>query len=282
MEELLKLFGFTTPLMWAGAAYGLFHWLDESASDEAKAALALTMILKNYKNEQVASALVEVFDRIYTYPLLRWAAVRRSLLFTTAVTTIFLFETTQLHRVRLKYAIEYWPLGLAYNFITDYLSLFVIRPLLIRSGTKPVMGLVLGTVSGAAIVIAANFLRIVAFLLFIPLLGDSGMCFSAWDKYECFNSLSVGTVDLSELIPFALLSYRSLYWVWPALAVFAWLPLFALGVVIVRLFTPLSWLVGRAQWFLKEGKEHPLKAIGYVAAIVVFFATVAARAVFSA
>jgi len=67
-----------------------------------------------------------------------------------------------------------------------------------------------------------------------------------------------------------------------SMAVFVWLPLFALGILIARLLTPLSWVVGRTQWFLKEGKEHPLKAIGYVAAVVVFLGTVAGRAVFSA
>jgi hypothetical protein len=49
-----------------------------------------------------------------------------------------------------------------------------------------------------------------------------------------------------------------------------------------RVLTPLSWIVGRTQWFLKEGKEHPLKAIGYVAGVVVFLGTVAARAVIGA
>ena len=34
MEELLKYLGFTTPLIYAAAVYGLFHWLDENASDE--------------------------------------------------------------------------------------------------------------------------------------------------------------------------------------------------------------------------------------------------------
>jgi hypothetical protein len=283
MEELLKLLGFTTPLVCAGAAYGLFHWLDENASDEAKAALARTMNFKDYKNEQIASALVEVFDRIYTSPLLRWRAFGRSLLFTTIVTAIFVLEWTHFQRVRLKDVSELWALALPYNFFTDYLCLFVIRPLLIRSSTKPVIGLVLGTVSGAAIVVAANFLRILVFLLLAPLLGTSGFCFSGWDRYECFEPLSfAGVVSLSALMPFALLSFSSLTWVWPALAVFAWLPLFALGVVIGRLLTPLSWVVGRAQWFLKEGKAHPLKAIGYIAGVVVFLGTVAGRAVFSA
>jgi len=47
MEEFLKYLGFTTPLIWATAAYGLFFWLDKEASDEAKAALARTMSFKN-------------------------------------------------------------------------------------------------------------------------------------------------------------------------------------------------------------------------------------------
>jgi len=96
----------------------------------------------------------------------------------------------------------------------------------------------------------------------------------------------VFVVSLIEFVQFVMpwgpdVLLRLIY-AWPALAVFVWLPLFALGILIVRLLTPLSWIVGRAQWFLKEGKEHPLKAIGYVAAVVVFLGTVAARAVFSA
>src|ERR1700730_3311239 len=100
MEELLKLLGFTTPLIYATAAYAFFHWLDENASDEAKAALARTMRFKDYKKEQVASALVEVFDRIYTYPLLRWPAFGRSLLFTTVVSAIWVFELYRYSYIR--------------------------------------------------------------------------------------------------------------------------------------------------------------------------------------
>src|SRR5215470_9188045 len=92
LEKLLEHSDYATPFLYAVVAYGFFHWLDENASDEAKAALARTMSFKDYKSEQVASALVEVFDRIYTYPLLRWRAFFRSLLFTTVVSAIFLFE----------------------------------------------------------------------------------------------------------------------------------------------------------------------------------------------
>jgi hypothetical protein len=290
VEELLKKvaehFGYAAPFGYAVLAYGLFFWLDKEASDDAKAALARTMTFKDYKNEQVASALVEVFDRIYTYPLLRWRAFFRSLLFTTVVSAIYAFEVFRLYgnvildsicaraevyvRVlcRLHWdtsvTLAMWIPGLLFNIFTDYLSLLVIRPLLIRSGTKPVIGLALGTVTGAAIVLAGDFLRRAVFLIvlqFAPLGSPVSPLLLAFVPME-------GAEDL--------------IFVWPATAVFAWLPLFALGILIARLLTPLSWIVGKAQWFLKEGKEHPLRAIGYVAAVVVFLGTVAGRAVFSA
>src|SRR5271169_4566309 len=66
MEKLLEHFGYATPFIYAAAAYGLFYWLDENASEEAKKALASTMKLKSVDSEQVAAAIVEVFDGIYT------------------------------------------------------------------------------------------------------------------------------------------------------------------------------------------------------------------------
>ncbi|MET4177709.1 hypothetical protein ABIB99_008836 [Bradyrhizobium sp. LA6.1] len=284
MEELLKLLGFTTPLIYATAAYGLFRWLDENASDQAKAALARTMRFKDYKNEQISSALVEVFDRIYTYPLLSWRAFGRSLLLTTVVSVIWLFEIRYMigdlraacfhYSPSERVACEEGPMALLvavyaalilmaalpFTFPTDYLALFVIRPLLIRSSTKPVIGLVLGAMIGAAIVLGANALRGIAMNILAPQ--------RHWDDWQLY-------------LP-SKFDFDQLAFVLPALLVFSWLPLFALGILTARLLTPLTWIVGRTQWFLKEGKEHPLKAIGYVAAVAVFVGTVFGRAVFSA
>jgi hypothetical protein len=93
MEKLLEHLGYATPFIYAAAAYGLFAWLDKEASDDAKAALAGTMNLMDYDKKRIASALVEVFDRLYAYPLLRWRAFFRSMLFTLAVSGFFIFET---------------------------------------------------------------------------------------------------------------------------------------------------------------------------------------------
>ena len=274
MEELAKKFAeylgdpYVAAVGYGALAYGFFHWLDEKASDEAKAALARTMRFKDYKNEQIASALVEVFDRIYSYPLLRWQAFGRSLLFTTVVSAIYVFElsrygyieTWDRWRIALLLYVLSWQqllIALLFNVLSDYLSLFVIRPLLIRSGTKPVIGLGLGAVSGAAIILAVNVLR-------------ENVVRVVWHCDGCRSLLL-----WDYLVP-------NVKMVWPAMVVLAWLPLFALGILTARLLTPLSWVVGKTQWFLKEGKEHPLKAIGYVAAVVVFIGTVALRKVFSA
>jgi hypothetical protein len=133
MEEILKkvaeYFGFAAPFGYAAAAFGLFYWADKKLSVGAKDLLARTMRFKDYKNEQVASALVEVFDRVYTYPLLRWRAFFRSLIFTTVVSAIYLFETG-----RFRTYASILVVALLFNVFTDYLALFVIRPVLIRSG----------------------------------------------------------------------------------------------------------------------------------------------------
>jgi hypothetical protein len=56
IDKLLDHLGYATPLLYAGAAYGLFAWLDKEASDEAKAALAKTMRLINLEPKQRPSA----------------------------------------------------------------------------------------------------------------------------------------------------------------------------------------------------------------------------------
>jgi hypothetical protein len=263
--KLLEQLGYAAPVLYAGIAYGLFYWLDENLSDAAKAALASTMKFKTYGNEQVASALAEVFDRIYTSPLLSWRAFVRSLLFTTVVSVIYVFE---LYHVipsisfRLV-ALEFWSIALVFNVFTDYLSLFVIRSSLIRSGTKPVIGLALATMSGAAIVLLANVLREIA-LFSVPHTLQGWEWWFRGFLIVSIPGLSAHTITL------------------PAMIVFIWLPLFALGILVIRALTPLSWIVAKTQWALKEGDQHPLKAIGCVAAAVVFAIAVGLRALVTA
>jgi hypothetical protein len=274
MEEILKKltehFGFAAPFGYAVLAYGFFYWLDENASDEAKAALARTMSLKDYKSEQVASALVEVFDRIYTFPLLSYQAFFRSLVFTAVVTAIYVFEVhlTPYIEKGWWFSPGFW-VGSLFNVPTDYLSLFVIRSLLFRSGTKAVTSLALAALSGTAIVMLANVLRVVVLMTLVFV--RNGEWPEALPYYHA----------LQFLLGMHFLPIGTLF-MWPAVVVFIWLPLFALGILVIRALIPLSWIVAKVQWALKEGDQHPLRAIGCVAAVVVFLGTVGGRAVFNA
>ena len=56
----------------------------------------------------------------------------------------------------------------------------------------------------------------------------------------------------------------------PAFIIHLWLPLFALSSLLVKLILWTFRAVEWAQWFLKQGDAHPLKAIGIVATIIVF------------
>jgi hypothetical protein len=163
-----------------------------------------------------------------------------------------------------------------FNAFTDYWSLFVVRPLLVWSSTKAVIGLALATLSGAAIVILANTLRTAA-IGFQPLPTEGGWGAAIWEAF--LTSMHLEGVDGSFPLP-PHLDFN--FFMWPAIVVFTWLPLFALGILIIRALTPLSWIVAKAQWALKEGDKHPLKAIGYVAAVAVFAIAVGLRVIFVA
>jgi hypothetical protein len=82
LAEILKALGFTTPFIYAAATYGFFHWLDKKASGPAKRAISGWLEPREYDRAAVAAAIVELFDRVYTRPLLRWFAFVRSALIT--------------------------------------------------------------------------------------------------------------------------------------------------------------------------------------------------------
>jgi len=44
----------------------------------------------------------------------------------------------------------------------------------------------------------------------------------------------------------------------------------AFGAIGVRLLYPIFRAIEWAEWFLKQGNRHPLRAIGMVAAVLVF------------
>src|SRR5581483_8914405 len=257
--KLLDHLGYATPFIYAAATYGLFHWLDENLSDEAKAALASAMWLRDYDEKRLAPALVEVFDRIYTYPLLRWQAFFRSLVFTTILSALWLYEIGVASDTGSRLLAAF---SLSVNIATDYLSLFIIRRQLRLSGANPLFNLIAGATIGLLLVGIGALVRYV--LLFV--------------YYKVSYNFGYGTLR-AFVWP---LAYSTFVVALPAMVVFAWLPLLAFGIFVVRTVKPLSWIVRKTQWFLKDGKVHPLRAVGYVAAAFVLVAVMTWQAIFDA
>jgi hypothetical protein len=59
-----------------------------------------------------------------------------------------------------------------------------------------------------------------------------------------------------------------------ALIVHLWLPLFAACIIILKIANYFLLATQQTQWFLRRGKEHPLDALGFVAAAIVFLIAV--------
>jgi hypothetical protein len=180
------------------------------------------------------------------------------------ISVIFVLETSSLSKINLSLFI-FLLFALSFNVLTDYVSLFVIRRLLVRSGTRAVIGLSIAAVSGAAIVLLAHVLRVMV------------LAFGWYGMLQ--ENAGVSVVRWALFVLLATTKSAALLLMYPAVVVFVWLPLFALGILAIRALTPLSWIVEKAQWVLKEGDKHPLKAIGCVAAVAVFVVTVGLRAI---
>ena len=271
MTEALRQLGFTTPLVYAAAVYGLFHLLDKRASGQAKRAISSWLKPLDYDKAAVATAMVEVFDGLYTQPLLRWRAFLRSLFFTTVVTIVFVYEFYPIAAYELLYSTPKIQALLAlqfiFNILSNYISLFIVRRWLYVAGRSPLFALCAGPVVGSIIIVLLWFVRDTLHYILIRVRWSDILSWSYPGVWFFFVISPDGAPTRALIIP--------------AMAVHLWLPLFGLGVIFVQAANRLVWAISKMQWFLKQGQHHPLQAIGYVAAIVVFLGTIIAQRIVS-
>jgi hypothetical protein len=166
--ELLKLLGDKAPFVvtavtYALVAYLFFHWLDTKASEAAKNAVSNWLQQRTYKKEQVGDAIIEMFNQIYTHRLLSWKAFARSALITICISALLLYESLH-HANNYLYMVfdfnttagssELVSLveAIVTNIIVDYLSLFVVKRLLIFGRNSPELALWVGPLVGILIV----------------------------------------------------------------------------------------------------------------------------------
>src|ERR1700739_861405 len=91
-EAILEGLGFSKPFLYAVGVYGFFHWLDRRASVPANKAIVEWLRPQMPSNEALANALLEIFDRVYSRPLLHWHAFLRSAIISICVAAFVLYE----------------------------------------------------------------------------------------------------------------------------------------------------------------------------------------------
>jgi hypothetical protein len=265
LNEILKALGFSTPLLYAAATFGVFRWLDKSSSAAAKIAITNWLQPKRYDKEVVAAAVIEIFNRLYTPQLLSMRAFTRSALFTICMTGVFWYEfysnTEQPNVLKMAFnrdstIVKLLAGAVFINIFSDYMSLFVVKRLLIFGKQRPLVALWIGPIVGMGVV------------MFFALLRDVGITLYLDMDYETFSSALFDNI----MINFDSRAWTAL--LISALIVHLWLPLFFICVIILRGTNYLRIVVGWTQWFLKKGGQHPFEAIGYAAAAIVFASAV--------
>ena len=151
-KEILEAIGLGTPFYLAAASYSFFHWLDRNASAQANRAISGWLRLDSYTPSEVRASIVERFDSIYSYPLLRTRAFIRSSIWTCLCSTFFLIYVIivgifQSYPDASTFLIEFvW--AIPQYIISDYLSLFIVRWWLTRSSRWIIPLLLLGFLGG--------------------------------------------------------------------------------------------------------------------------------------
>jgi len=265
IEEAFRLLGLGAPFIYAAATYGLFHHLDLQASPRAKAAVSHWVRSELYNKTDVAAVMLGVFDRIYTSPLFHIRAFIWSSIYSIVITIIIVYE---FYPVIFDIAIfspfmrAQWINQIVNNVIADYIALFPIRWWLRFAGRTPILAMLVVPVIGACIIYIIYIVRDVA-------------GYSIETRSFEFIYFVQGTrfwIDAIESY-----SSTSRFLIIPAIVVYLWLPLFAISVLIVQVLNAIRRSAERTQWFLKRGQWHPLRAIGYVAASIVFIITTILR-----
>jgi hypothetical protein len=153
--------------------------------------------------------------------------------------------------------------------ISDYASLFVVRPCLLLKHRHPVGSLILAAFSGITLTLAVLFL----FEASLTSFGHFPGARSIWAE-SLWRELVVYSLAACYF-PSALVGI-----ILPAFVVQLWLPLFVAAGFATRGLQFTLKAINFAQWFLRTGSKKPFEAIGIVAAIIVFLGGVVLTYVF--
>ena len=280
-KEFFDLLGLGVPFYLAAATYAVFAWLDNNASDEATKVISSWLHGRSHNKLDLGNLIINAFDRIYTSPLLTLRAFRRSAAISTSAWLLLYLvplifsqlwnrgeDWNKLINFRGMQLLPLLFTGLVVAFflivLTDYISLFFVRRFLWLAQAYPIRASTISSIIGLIVVALSYCVFLVLALLTMYYLVPyvSNFCLDPFSMYDIVGKIKPVTQPM--LLAGFIVIMR------PAFIIHLWLPLFALSSLIVQLIFWIFRAVEWAQWFLKQGDAHPLKAIGIVATIIVF------------
>jgi hypothetical protein len=268
-KDVFAALGLGTPFMLAGATYGLFYWLDRNASAQATRAISGWFKGKGYMRIDIRPSIVAFFDHIYTPHLLTLRDFFRSAKISLAVWMGYNFVYNLINPSNKFdfsdphiYVLDWVTIILlifAFIVAVDYISLFIVRKCFTFGGHRLVLPLMVAFCSGF-LAICLVFTVIIVAITTLILIAHGKSSEIGWGIRYMFNGYLDNPERLAGLVP--------------AFLVHLWLLLFAMGALGVRFLYPICRVIAWAQWFLKQGSQHPMRAIGMVAAALMFVAGV--------
>lgn len=237
--------------------------MDKIASAPAKRALSKWLETRAYDKAAVADAILQLFDGVYTTPLLTLRAFFRSLLITVLFIIVMIYVSFPSWYSVI--ADDFWiaaALGLFVlaNLVSDYGALFIIRYYLATTRFDILEAVIIGPMLSALLITIA----IIGIKFLLQRAAPA-------DFIEAYNKLTSGIL-MSARVSGAVRQAGDLSIARAVLAaafiVHIWLPSFAICVVLAK---TMNW----AQWFAKQGRQQPFRPVGLVAASVTFLVTAA-------
>lgn len=252
MEQIANTFGVGAAFALAVPFYVLFKFLNEKASDEAKAAIASYIKGDRYKSLSIGDAVASAFEHIYGRRLLHPLAFLRSALLTMFAVFIYEFFVIKEPYTDILFILFY---VLPPIVISDYLSLFAVRKALEIGRSNSFSAIILAMLAALVAISLVVYLEVkITDSLFGFLTVFGGPMTST--SYKIMNALKLTA---------------------PAFLVHLWLPLFLVGSLMNYLAAIFFRFVGAAQWFVTKGDQNPLEAVGIMASIFVFVAALVAQ-----
>lgn len=272
-----KILGQLGLLDWLGRpllAYSVCFLVDRHvASNEVKSQI-LKWVGKDYTRGGLVYVVNRMFDRIYTYPLLRFRALFRSSFYTIVwLASYWLiiepFDPAGLRGIKHLWIIHPYSLILSACtiisgfLISDYGSLFIVRRCLSLGENHLFIALLFAICGQVFAVVAAQLLmtEILPFLV-----------------AHYLNGVSFYLVYRHFLVSHALIIHNPLLFfieIFPAFIHVVWLPLFVVGAIGLKILYPILQAQRLAQGLIRQGDQHPVEASGVVAAVAIFAITVA-------